>query len=292
MASVDEPISVVPPSPGVSAGARLYRLVLEAGSAVNRLVVPSPTRLGRPLPAAAAAAVSMRARPVVLVGGYASSPASLQALARSLRADGFRHVYIFTVPSSGIADVRWSASELGRFVDAVRERTGAARVDVVAHSAGGVVSRTWAQGQGGAAVVERIITIASPHHGVRLLGSRLANAVADSAAGRWLLGPSTHQLLAGSRVVTQLHEQWGDLAPSQLVSIYVDGYDGLLSPLDTAVVAGAGNVRLLHPGRSVRQARLGHYTLHRRSDAVYEAVRVALLGAGRASAGVRSRRVG
>ena len=265
---------------GMTSAARLYQWLVQAGSAVNRIVNPNPDRLGAPLPPAARASrgVAM-AEPVVLVGGYASMVQSLEPLAASLRADGF-DVFVFEVPSNGLADVRHSAARLAAFVEDVKRRTGARRVDVVAHSAGGIVSRTWAQLQGGAGSLDQLVTIATPHHGVVLLRSRLVNAVADSRIGRWLTGGSTSQLLHGSELMRDLDATTSALARAgaRLTSIYVDGYDGLLAPLDTAVVSGARNIRLDHPGMSVGDARLGHFTLHRRSDRVYETVRAELLG--------------
>lgn len=260
----------------MTAAAKLYRWLVQAGSKANRIVNPNPHSLGVPLPPARAAALVDRADPIVLVGGYASMVQSLEPLAESLRRDGFT-VFLFDVPSNGLADVRHSADRLAAFVADVRRRTGRARVDVVAHSAGGIVARTWAQLRGGAASLDQLVTIATPHRGVVLLRQPLLNAVADSRLGHWLLGGSTRQLLHGSELMRQLEATLPALAPARLTSIYVDGYDGLLAPLDTGHVAGARNIRLDHPGHSVASARLGHFTLHRRSDRVYELVRAELL---------------
>lgn len=269
--------------------ARIFQWLLRAGSVASRVLAPSPARLGSPLaPASPDVATAGRAEPIILVGGYASMVESLEPLATSLRADGFREVFVFEVPENGLADIRHSAERLAAFVADVKRRTGARRVDVVAHSAGGVVARTWAQLRGGAASLDQLVTIATPHHGVVLLRLPLLNAIADSRLGRWLLGASTSQLLHGSQLLRQLEQTRGALAGARLVSIYVDGYDGLLAPLDTAVVQAATNLRLAHPGQSVREARLGHFTLHRRSDRVYEVVRAVLLSRAAAAAGRRA----
>ncbi|MCW2926453.1 MAG: lipase class 2 [Thermoleophilia bacterium] len=266
----------VGPDDAMSPASRLYQWLVQAGSAVNRVVNPNPERLGTPLPPAQAI-VGRGREPIVLVGGYASMVQSLEPLAASLRADGFE-VYVFEVPANGLADIHHSAARLAAFVADVRRRSGAARVDVVAHSAGGIVARTWAQLQGGAASIDQLVTIATPHHGVVLLRSRLLNAVADSRLGHWLLGGSTSQLLHGSALMRELESTRGALGAARLTSVFVDGYDGLLAPLDTAIVQGATNIRLAHPGRSVSDAGLGHFTLHRRSDRVYDVVRGVLLG--------------
>jgi triacylglycerol lipase len=263
---------------GIAAAARAYQWIVQAGSTVNRVVQPNPARLGSPLTGDVRVAAAVdRSEPIVLVGGYASMVESLEPLAASLRADGFT-VFVFDVPANGLADLHHSARTLAAFVADVRRRTGRSKVDVVAHSAGGIVARTWAQLHGGAPHVDQLVTIATPHHGVVLLRSRSLNAIADSRLGRLLLGASTSQLLHGSDHMRLLAATAGRLQLQRLVSIFVDGYDGLLAPLDTAIVPGATNIRLDHPGRSVSDAGLGHFTLHRRNDRVYEVVRGVLLG--------------
>ena len=263
---------------GMTPASWLYQWLVQAGSAINRLVIPNPERLGAPLPPTARAARGVdRADPIVLVGGYASMTRSLEPIAASLRADGFTNVFVFEVSNNGLANIHHSAQRLAAFVADVRRRTGARRVDVVAHSAGGIVTRTWAQLHGGAPALDRLVTIATPHHGVVLLRKNVVNAIADSKFGRWLTGASTHQLLHGSDLLAELERTKSSIA-RRLVSVFVDGYDGLLAPLDTAIVEGATNIRLRHPGQTVRDARLGHFTLHRRSDRVYDVVREALLG--------------
>ena len=45
------------------------------------------------------------------------------------------------------------------------DRTGAASVDLVGYSAGGVIARLYVRDEGGASVVRRVLTLGSPHHG-------------------------------------------------------------------------------------------------------------------------------
>lgn len=256
---------------GIHGGARLYNAILDAGSRINRLVNPNPERLGT-------AAAQRLSDPIILIGGYASMPASLEPLQRSLRHDGASNVFIFKVPSSGLADIRHSAELLKEFVDEVRRKTGRAKVDLASHSAGGIVAREYVQSLGGFSAVDSLVTIATPHHGVRLLRSKLVNKIVNSPLLRWLVGPSTLQLMEGSALLKRLNSPASlkRLAQVRATSIFVDGFDGLLSPTDTAIIPGARNVRMRHANMSVRQAQLGHFTLHRRSARVYEAVRAAL----------------
>ena len=56
-------------------------------------------------------------------------------------------------------------TDLGSFIEKVKSESGRSRVDLVAHSMGGVVARTYVARRGGASV-DQLITFGSPHHGV------------------------------------------------------------------------------------------------------------------------------
>ncbi len=260
----------------------VYQVAVGIGSRANRLLKKNPKRLSEPLLTSAIwrrrAAVG---DPIILIGGYASMPESLKPLLNSLREDGFRRVYVFEVPEYGLADIRLSAEKLADFVNRVKLESASSKVDLVAHSAGGIVARQFVQENGGASSVDSLVTIATPHRGVRLLGSQIINALVKSPPLKWLAGEATNQLLEGSDLLKRLNsaESFGRAQQVRMTSILVDGNDGLLVPIDTAVLKNrnAINVRLRHPGVSVKQADLGHFTLHRTSSRVYDAVRAALL---------------
>ena len=59
-----------------------------------------------------------------------------------------------------------NVDDLARFVQAVRRYTGSNRVDIVGHSLGGTLAREWMRRDHAYAQVRRLVTIASPHHGI------------------------------------------------------------------------------------------------------------------------------
>src|SRR3954454_19124178 len=81
-------------------------------------------------------------RPVLLVYGYMGSTDELEPLADALRSAG-RDVTVVDLPENNTVDLRESARALGETAEQVMEHAGADSVDVVAHSAGGVVTRLW-----------------------------------------------------------------------------------------------------------------------------------------------------
>ncbi|MDJ0383895.1 alpha/beta fold hydrolase [Streptomyces sp. G-G2] len=122
-----------------------------------------------PLPAQAANQVADQAlprNPVIFVHGYNADPGVWGALREDLRGAGYADSDLF----SWGYDTHQSVNEVlsGRFaeyVDQVRRQTGAARVDVVAHSFGSLVTRWYVKYGGGAPVVDHWISLAGPNHG-------------------------------------------------------------------------------------------------------------------------------
>jgi len=103
--------------------------------------------------------------PVVLVPGWVDSGSRLWPLRDALLASGWDttevRVLVFEDPVGSNLD---HAIELARAVELLQDRTGAAQVDIVAHSMGGLATRWYLQ-EGGAAQVRRVATLASPHRG-------------------------------------------------------------------------------------------------------------------------------
>ncbi len=101
--------------------------------------------------------------PVVVVHGYTQNRVDFLGLARACRRAGVGPVYGINYPWFG--SIRGNARRLSRFIERVARETGAPRVDLVAHSLGGLVAMEYLHTDGSARV-RRIVTIASPHAGV------------------------------------------------------------------------------------------------------------------------------
>jgi triacylglycerol esterase/lipase EstA (alpha/beta hydrolase family) len=116
-------------------------------------------------------------RPIVLVHGFAQNRTNFVWLARLLRRRGLGPFFGFNYHSFG--RIEDSARSLGRFVEHVVEITGEKEVDLVCHSLGGVVARTYVDLLGGHVRVRRVVTLGSPHRGVAHAGRRLGASVRD-----------------------------------------------------------------------------------------------------------------
>lgn len=163
-------------------------------------------------------------RVVVFVHGYgAAGPVFEPMRAHVERALDVPTVDFTYGSLSGFARV---ARDLAAHVD--RAAGPHARVDLVGHSLGGLVARWYVQELGGAARVERLVTLATPHAGTR--SARIAP------------GPMRHALAPEGAIVRRLHHgrhRAGDVSHTALVA----GRDLLVTPPASAAAIEDARVR-------------------------------------------------
>ena len=169
--------------------------------------------------------------PVLLVPGYNGTPASLGTLAARLRAAG-REVVVVGLPDRGTGDLRASARVLAAAVD----RTGAARVDLVGFSAGGVAVRVLLADPVRALRARRVVLLGAPNHGTELAG-------AAAALDPGLCAGACAQLVPGSALLAELNR--GDETPPgpEFFSIWTALDQTVTPPAD-----GPAGRRGQHPG--------------------------------------------
>jgi triacylglycerol lipase len=100
--------------------------------------------------------------PIVLVHGLGGNRGSWWPLRMFLRMNGYKRVYAF---GSEDQTVEEGAARLKAFMEDVLTATGASRVDIVAHSLGGIFSRYALQRLGMAQYARTLVTLATPHQG-------------------------------------------------------------------------------------------------------------------------------
>ncbi|MDG4796626.1 alpha/beta fold hydrolase [Micromonospora sp. WMMD1082] len=176
------------------------------------------------------------ANPVIVVGGLSGFAAVYGPLAARLRADGYR-VWVYELPNLGLGDIAASASGLRGFVGQVRSAAGGAKVDLVAHSEGGLVSRYYIKNLGGGDAVGRYISLGTPQY-----GTYVANIVAFLGLGSCAGVVACQQMTIGSSFLTALNA--GDDTPGPVRWTTVRTWqDELVRPVDNATLAdGATNV--------------------------------------------------
>jgi triacylglycerol esterase/lipase EstA (alpha/beta hydrolase family) len=172
--------------------------------------------------------------PVILLHGFAMNQTQWLWMGSRLARRGIGPLYgtSYFSPQS----VRRSGRHLRDFVERVCAREDVKKVDIVAHSLGGVVARYYIEQLGGDARVGRLVTIGSPHRGTVL--------------GRFgPLLPSAREVADDSEFIAALGHPKPDVKYTSVWS----RADAVIIPADSSSIAPAGEDRVFDD--------IGHLTL-------------------------------
>lgn len=176
--------------------------------------------------------------PVIIVAGTLAGQTLASVyyapLAARLRADGY-DVTIFGLPGSGLGDIGAISQDLNLKADQVRARTGAARVDLVGHSQGGLVIRHYVKYRGGANEVDSAISLGAPHY-----GAAVANLLRLLGLGSCAGVVACQQMAIGSSFLAALNagdDTIGNVSYTNIASVN----DGIVQPYTTSFLANDGN---------------------------------------------------
>ncbi|MEV0855042.1 esterase/lipase family protein [Nocardia fluminea] len=144
----------------------------------------------------------------------------------------------------GMRPIEQSAAEVSAFVDGVLARTGAARVDLVAHSQGNIVGNYYIKRMGGGDKVGKLVGIAPPWLGTNVFGagdiahfSRALGAGPAFDAVSSSLCRACGQMLAGSAFMAALNAD-GVYDPRVTYTNIVAGLDEIVVPYTSGLVPG------------------------------------------------------
>ncbi len=180
-------------------------------------------------------------RPILLVHGILHNRSAFVSLKRKMTRMGWENIYTINYRTLG-RNVLSMADDLAEKVEAILKHTGAPQIDIVAHSLGGIVSRTYMSLGKGRGNVRRLVTLGTPHQGTQLSfiakGFKRAALDYDLKINSFLI-----RLLTETRLPKE----------SEVVSIY--------SPFDWTVVPGENGAAVGLPSNSFKNIRL-EYTGH------------------------------
>ncbi len=166
-------------------------------------------------------------RTLVFVHGLAANRGGFLPMRTYLRLQGYRRQIAFDYRASG--SVEGLALELKRTIDGA---VGGGRIDLIAHSMGGLIARFYVQQLGGARRVDRLITLATPHR-----GTHAANFVPTSLV---------RQLLPDGPFIRHLNAL--PAPPGVASTSIVAGRDLLIQPVDSARCPYGESLRFDHAG--------------------------------------------
>jgi triacylglycerol esterase/lipase EstA (alpha/beta hydrolase family) len=168
--------------------------------------------------------------PLVLVHGtFGDMTVSWNTTAPRMALEGYC-VYALDYGDRGMGPIADSAQQLAGFVDQVLAATGAAKVDLVGHSQGGMMARYYVKNLGGDQRVDDLVGLAPSNHGT-------TNPAAPW--GSWGDCQSCVEQVAGSAFLTALNA--GDESPGAVSYTQVETrYDEVVTPYTSAFLADDG----------------------------------------------------
>ncbi|MGW5454318.1 esterase/lipase family protein [Nocardia sp. NPDC003979] len=195
-------------------------------------------------PAAAAPARD----PILFVHGWRGSAANWDYMWGRFLNDGYSSDRLARFTYDSTQSNKDIAVQVQAQAEALRARTGAAKVDIVTHSMGGLNSRWYLRNLGGLDLVDDWVSLGGPNH-----GTDTSNSCYDV---------SCVEMRAGSAFLTDLNS--GDETPGRVnYGTWWSPCDEIINPDESTILNGATNTRT---------ACLGHLPLLS-SAQVYEGVR-------------------
>jgi len=221
-----------------------------AGVIALGAVIALSVVLLRPLPGPASQADAATVDPILFVHGYLDPGIMLDTMRSRFEADGWPSDRLYEMNYNTLQSNKTTANLIKDIVSEIRSKTGAAKVDIITHSMGGLSSRYYLKNLGGTSYVDDWVSLGGPNHGT------------TTALLCLLLGPSCWEMLPGSSFLKQLNS--GDETPGAVnYGTWWSPCDEFINPDESVVLQGATNTKT---------ACIGHLTLTQ-DTTVYTQVR-------------------
>lgn len=182
--------------------------------------------------------------PVVLIHGTGATKGDWQELGAELRGDGWA-VFAAEFGERATSVIEESAAQVGAYVEAVLQVTGADRAILVGHSQGGVLARYWMRMLGGADRVRHLVCLGTPNHGTTMGGiispvihTQIAENIMRSIVHSWF-GPSGFQQISGHPLIESLNAG-GDLEEGVTYTCIATRADTVVQPPETCFLSDEG----------------------------------------------------
>lgn len=146
------------------------------------------------------------------------------------------------LPLYGTGGIKASGNELNTFIDKVLAQTGADKVDIVGHSQGGLMPRSYLKySPGAAAKVRNLVTLGATHKGTTLSGIGTLGKELKVLTGVGLvLGQAAVDQIVGSPFLTALNAG-GLTVPGVKYTTIVSKYDEITTPYTNGMITPADN---------------------------------------------------
>src|SRR6185369_4127929 len=164
--------------------------------------------------------------PILFVHGWAESESLWSTMIRNFEREGWTRAELNNWRyNTSQSNVR-TASEVARKVEEIRSRTGAARVDIISHSMGGLNTRYYLKNLRGTERVDDWVSLGGPNHG--------------TTTANFCFEESCREMRIGSAFLTALNE--GDETPGTTnYGTWWSSCDEIINPDESVLLTGATN---------------------------------------------------
>jgi triacylglycerol esterase/lipase EstA (alpha/beta hydrolase family) len=210
-----------PARPPTSRPPLRLRLLL-AGLTLALLVVVAPQAQS---PASGQAA----ADPILFVHGWNSSATTWNTMIDRFVAAGYPRSRLLAITYNSNQSNATIANQVRDAANTLRSQTGAARIDIISHSMGGLSSRYYLKNLGGSSVVDDWVSLGGPNHGT------------NTAYACWLFSAGCRDMIGGSGFLNALNS--GDETPGATnYGTFWSSCDDVINPDSSVLLSGATNV--------------------------------------------------
>jgi len=194
------------------------------------VVVVAIAGLGlRPLGGSSQEAEASHVDPILFVHGFSSSGSAWNTMIPRFQADGWEGSRLWTITYNSFQSNATIATQIRDAVSYIRGQTGAAKVDLVTHSMGGLSTRYYLKNLGGTAYVDEWVSLGGPNHGTIW------------AWGCAFLTPCL-EMTPGSSFLNALNS--GDETPGAVrYGTWWSPCDEIITPDESVVLSGATNTQ-------------------------------------------------
>ncbi|MCE9610593.1 MAG: triacylglycerol lipase [Chthoniobacter sp.] len=200
---------------------------------MNRRLFALAVALATVFSAGVSAAETAPRNPVLLIHGIKDDARKMEPMARHLRAQGWDAKTMSFRPSWGQKGLDVLAGQVAQFI--AENYAPDEKIDLVAFSMGGLVTRYYLQRLGGLDRVQRYVTLSTPHRGTLL--------------AYFLPNDGCRQMRPGSAFLRDLASDAHRLAPLDFTSFWTP-LDTIIVPPRSSVIPQARNERMViaaHP---------------------------------------------
>lgn len=166
--------------------------------------------------------------PILFVHGWNSSASTWNTMIGRFQSAGYPSNSLLAITYNSNQSNATIANQVRDAVNTLRSRTGAAKVDIIAHSMGSLSSRYYLRNLGGTALVDDWVSLGGPNHGT------------STAYLCWLFSAGCRDMIPGSGFLNSLNS--GDETPGTTnYGTFWSNSDDVINPDGSVLLSGATN---------------------------------------------------